>query len=48
MYDESKYYWYYVPTDKFMQYWDKNVVDFEWVGDEVNGWIFYRRWTDIL
>ena len=44
MYDESNCYWFFVPDDKFMQYWDKNVADFEWAGNEEgkeDGWIFY-------
>jgi len=32
---------FFVPDDKFMLYWNDDVVDYEWAGDEVNGWIFW-------
>ena len=41
--NNPNYYWFFVPNDKFMLYWDKNVADFEWAGDEADGWIFFRH-----
>ena len=37
------YYWFFVPDDKFMHYWDDDVAYFEWAGDETDGWIFFRH-----
>ena len=51
--DDSNYYSIFVPYDKFVEYWDEDVVDYEWAGNENDedvesyedsGWIlWYRR-----
>ena len=28
--NDPNYYWFFVPNNKFMLYWDKDVADFEW------------------
>ena len=43
MKDKSIYYWHFVPDDKFMQYWNDDVVDCEWAGDDFDGWIFWEH-----
>ena len=41
--NDPNYYWFFVPDDKFMLYWNDDVVDFKWAGDEADGWIFFRH-----
>ena len=32
--DDPNYYSIFVPYDKFVEYWDEDVVDYEWAGNE--------------
>ena len=47
--NDPNYYSIFVPENKFTQYWDNDVVDYEWAGkededeDEDNGWIFWYK-----
>ena len=39
--NDLNYYYYYVPDDQFMQFWNNDIVDLESAEDKDNGWIFW-------
>jgi len=39
--NDPNYNWFFVPEDKFMEYWSDDVVDYERAEDEEGLWIFW-------